>query len=96
MAHTKAKGTSKLGRDSQSKRLGVKIYGGMKAKAGAIIIRQRGSSFYAGKNTGVGTDDTIFAKIEGLVKYRQKKVKRFTNRHHQVQIVEVEPQVKVT
>jgi len=95
MAHTKAKGTSKLGRDSQSKRLGIKIYGGMKAKPGAIIVRQRGGRFHVGKNVGLGTDDTIFAKIEGLVRYKPKKIKRFSGRVHQVQIVEVEPQTKV-
>ncbi|MDO8513756.1 MAG: 50S ribosomal protein L27 [bacterium] len=90
MAHTKAKGTSKLGRDSISKRLGVKIFGGMKAKTGDIIIRQRGSKFYAGENTAMGTDDTIYAKVDGVVKFQLKSIKKFDGSLEKTQVVAVE------
>ena len=65
MAHKKAGGSSRNGRDSQSKRLGVKVFGGEKISAGAIILRQRGTKFHPGKNVGCGKDHTLFAKIEG-------------------------------
>jgi large subunit ribosomal protein L27 len=80
MASTKAKGTSKNGRDSRSKRLGVKVYGGESVKKGMIIIRQRGSKFYAGQNVMVGGDDTIFAVKDGVVAFSQKKVATFDNK----------------
>lgn len=80
MAHTKAKGTSKLGRDSRSKRLGVKIFGGQKAQAGQIIVRQRGSKFFSGSGTAVGGDDSIYAKKTGAVSFRTKKARRFSGR----------------
>jgi large subunit ribosomal protein L27 len=69
MAHKKGGGTSRLGRDSQSKRLGVKRYAGQKVKAGTILVRQRGTRIHAGDNVGVGKDYTLFALIEGIVKY---------------------------
>ncbi len=78
MASTKAKGSSKNGRDSQSKRLGVKLFGGQLVKKGAIILRQRGSKYYAGDNVLVGGDDTIFAIKDGVVTFHQRKVKSFT------------------
>lgn len=77
MASTKAKGSTKNGRDSQSKRLGVKVFGGEKIKKGMIIIRQRGSKFYAGKNVMLGGDDTIFAITDGTVSFKRKVVKNF-------------------
>lgn len=80
MAHTKAKGTSKLGRDSRSKRLGVKVFGGQKIKAGEIIVRQRGSKFFAGFGVAMGSDDTIYAKKEGVVKFSSTKIRRFFGR----------------
>lgn len=80
MASTKAKGSTKNGRDSQSKRLGVKIYGGDAVKKGQIIIRQRGSKFYAGQNVMVGGDDTIFAVKDGTVTFDQKKVATFAGK----------------
>ena len=80
MAHTKAKGTSKLGRDSRSKRLGVKIFSGQKIQSGQIIVRQRGSRFFAGEGVGIGGDDTLFAKKDGKVVFISKKVPRFTGR----------------
>jgi large subunit ribosomal protein L27 len=73
MAHKKGEGSVKNGRDSQSKRLGVKIYGGQAALAGNIIIRQRGTVYHPGKNVGVGRDFTIFALTDGLVEFRKTK-----------------------
>lgn len=77
MAHTKAKGSTKNNRDSQSKRLGVKLFGGEKAKKGMIIIRQRGSKYFSGDGVMVGNDDTIFAVKDGEVKFAKKKVVNF-------------------
>ena len=73
MAHKKGEGSVKNGRDSQSKRLGVKIYGGQSAIAGNIIVRQRGTQFHPGKNVGVGKDFTIFALTDGVVEYKKAK-----------------------
>jgi len=76
MAHRKAQSSTKLGRDSISKRLGVKLYEGQTASAGAIIVRQRGSKFNPGKNVKKGNDDTLFAITSGKVHfYRRKKIK---------------------
>ncbi len=72
MAHKKAGGSTKNGRDSESKRLGVKLFGGQVAKAGAIIIRQRGTRVHAGDNVRVGRDHTLFATSEGVVKFEVK------------------------
>ena len=71
MAHKKGEGSVKNGRDSQSKRLGVKIFGGQAAIAGNIIIRQRGTVYHPGKNVGVGKDYTIFALIDGVVEFKK-------------------------
>ena len=79
MAHKKAGGSTKNGRDSESKRLGVKLYGGQKAIAGNIIVRQRGTHFHAGVNVGTGRDHTLFAKQDGIVKFEKKGPK---NRQH--------------
>jgi large subunit ribosomal protein L27 len=73
MAHKKGEGSVKNGRDSQSKRLGVKIFGGQPAIAGNIIVRQRGTTYHPGKNVGVGRDFTIFALTDGVVEFRKKK-----------------------
>ena len=78
MAHRKAGGSTSLGRDSISKRLGVKIYGSQKAKIGSIIVRQRGTKIYPGENVTRGEDDTLFATADGTVKFMDKKVKDFT------------------
>ncbi|MBK7136568.1 MAG: 50S ribosomal protein L27 [Rhodocyclales bacterium] len=72
MAHKKAGGSSRNGRDSQSKRLGVKRYGGQVINAGSIIVRQRGTQFHAGDNVGMGRDHTLFAKITGTVEFTVK------------------------
>ena len=69
MAHKKAAGSSRNGRESESKRLGVKIYGGQEVRAGNIIVRQRGTHFHPGRNVGLGRDHTLFAKTDGQVKF---------------------------
>jgi large subunit ribosomal protein L27 len=74
MAHKKRLGSSKNGRDSESKRLGVKIFDGQEIKAGAIVVRQRGTRFRAGSGTGVGRDHTIFAKRDGKVAFRDRTI----------------------
>jgi len=76
MAHKKAGGSSRNGRDSESKRLGVKVYGGQDIKAGAIIIRQRGTRFHDGVNVGCGKDHTLFAKADGKVLFEVKGPKK--------------------
>ena len=73
MAHKKGEGSVKNGRDSQSKRLGVKIFGGQPALAGNIIVRQRGTSYHPGKNVGVGRDFTLFALNDGMVEFKKGK-----------------------
>ena len=72
MAHKKAGGSTRNGRDSQSKRLGVKVFGGQTINAGGIIVRQRGTKFRAGLNVGIGKDHTLFAKASGVVRFAQK------------------------
>ena len=72
MAHKKAGGSSRNGRDSESKRLGVKLYGGQLARAGNIIVRQRGTKFHPGRNVGCGVDYTLFAKADGHVVFETK------------------------
>jgi large subunit ribosomal protein L27 len=69
MAHKKAGGSSRNGRDSQAKRLGVKVYGGEKVNAGQILVRQRGTRVHAGQNVGIGRDHTLYARVNGQVKY---------------------------
>ena len=78
MAHKKGEGSVKNGRDSQSKRLGVKIYGGQPAIAGNIIVRQRGTTYHPGKNVGVGKDFTLFALTDGTVEFRKTKLNKTT------------------
>ena len=73
MAHKKGVGSSKNGRESESKRLGVKIFGGQFAKAGNIIVRQRGTVHHVGENIGIGRDHTLFALIDGTVEFRKKR-----------------------
>lgn len=81
MAHKKAGGSTRNGRDSESKRLGVKVYGGQAIPAGGIIVRQRGTQFHPGVNVGMGKDHTLFAKAEGRVKFAVKgdKNRRFVS-----------------
>ncbi|MBN2744581.1 large subunit ribosomal protein L27 [Breznakibacter xylanolyticus] len=73
MAHKKGVGSSKNGRESESKRLGVKVFGGQLAKAGNIIVRQRGTQHHPGVNVGIGKDHTLFALVDGTVTFRKKK-----------------------
>ena len=76
MAHKKAGGSTRNGRDSESKRLGVKRFGGETVLAGNILVRQRGTPFHAGKNVGIGKDHTLFAKSDGTVRFVQRGVNK--------------------
>lgn len=89
MAHKKAGGSTALGRDSQAKRLGVKIFGNQAVKIGNVIIKQRGTKWHPGKNVLRGSDDTLYAKIAGTVKFSHKKVKGFDGKLHNRKFVEV-------
>jgi large subunit ribosomal protein L27 len=93
MAHRKAGGSTQLGRDSISKRLGVKIFGDQKVKTGQIIIRQRGSKYHPGKNVKQGEDDTLFALANGFVKFSTKKVRAFTGKLVQRRYVSVRDKI---
>ena len=73
MSHKKAGGSTQNGRDSQAKRLGVKIYGGQAVKAGGIIVRQKGTNFHPGKNVKLAGDHSLFATVDGVVKFERKK-----------------------
>lgn len=90
MAHKKAGGSTSLGRDSAGQRLGVKLFGGQFAPAGAVLIRQRGARFRPGKNVRVGKDDTLYAAVPGVVRFTKKKVRRFTGARIVRNIVSVE------
>ena len=94
MAHKKAGGSTRLGRDSQSKRLGVKIFGGALATAGSIIVRQRGNKFRAGDNVGQGGDDTLFALKTGEVKFTEKAVTKFSGSKARVKFISVQETTK--
>jgi len=89
MAHTKGKSTTKLGRDSVSKRLGVKVFGGQKINAGEIILRQRGSKFYTGEAVKKGEDDTLYAQKSGTVVFENKTVKKFSGAKFNKSVVSV-------
>jgi large subunit ribosomal protein L27 len=73
MAHKKGVGSSRNGRDSESKRLGVKLFGGQEVKAGSIIVRQRGTRHNAGENVGIGRDHTLFALVDGKIEFQKKR-----------------------
>ncbi len=90
MAKTKATGTTKLGRDSQPKYLGVKLFEGQKVRPGMIIIRQRGTKFLPGKNVRRGKDDTLYAIKEGIVKFATKRKRKFDNSQRTLKVVNVE------
>lgn len=89
MAHTKAKSTTSLGRDSESKRLGVKLSDGQLARVGNIIVRQRGTKFTPGAGVGLGKDDTIFAVRDGRVRFITRKKKTFDGGSRLVKVVYV-------
>ncbi|HOW13023.1 MAG TPA: 50S ribosomal protein L27 [Candidatus Pacearchaeota archaeon] len=90
MSKTKSAGTTGLGRDSQPKYLGVKLFDGQKVKPGMIIVRQRGTKFIAGKNVKKGADDTLYALKEGTVKFQTKKKTLFNKNKRLVKIVNIE------
>lgn len=89
MAHKKAGGSSKNNRDSEAKRLGVKIFGGQVIRSGNIIVRQRGTAFHPGINVGIGKDHTIFALKNGTVQFREKKIRKYDGRAVRETLVEV-------
>ncbi|MFC1598775.1 50S ribosomal protein L27 [Patescibacteria group bacterium] len=94
MSHKKAGGSTALGRDSVSKRLGVKRYGGQLVKAGNILVRQRGSKIRPGNNVMQGKDDTLFATIDGIVKFTERKIRKFDSRLKKTKFIHVEPAKK--
>ena len=89
MAHTKAKGSTKLGRESESKRLGVKLYAGEKVDKGEVIIRQRGTKYYPGTNVRQGGDDTLYASKAGVIKFTNKRKIHFDGKKKVVSVVSV-------
>jgi large subunit ribosomal protein L27 len=89
MAHKKATGSTRLGRDSRAQRLGVKIFGGQHAKAGAIIVRQHGTHFHPGEGVAKGSDDTLFALREGIVTFKKVMRRRFTGALKAAQTVHI-------
>ncbi|PIR04656.1 MAG: 50S ribosomal protein L27 [Candidatus Liptonbacteria bacterium CG11_big_fil_rev_8_21_14_0_20_35_14] len=89
MAHTKSGGSTRLGRDSESKRLGVKRQDGQKVKIGDILIRQRGTKYGAGVNVRKGSDDTLYAAKEGLVAFSKKRKIKFDGNHREITVVSV-------
>lgn len=94
MAHTKAGGSTKLGRDSASKRLGVKRFGGQPVKSGNIIVRQRGSRMVAGDGVSIGTDHTIYATQAGVVSFHSTSTSRFTGAKTKKVVVSIQPEPK--
>ena len=89
MAHTKAKGSTKLGRDSESKRLGVKRFAGQTVGAGEVLVRQRGTKFFPGANVKKGGDDTLYAKKAGTVKFATKKRTQYNGEKKTMRVVSV-------
>ena len=89
MAHKKAAGSTKNGRDSTSKRRGVKVFGGEQVIAGNIIVRQKGTKFFPGTNVGMGRDFTLFALTEGVVSFTEKRMEKFDGRRYKDKIVHV-------
>lgn len=89
MSHKKAAGSTQNGRDSVSKRLGVKVSGGQMVKAGAIIIRQRGTKYFPGENAGMGRDHTIFSLINGKVHFSEKAMKKYDGRIFKDKVVHI-------
>jgi len=91
MAHTKAAGSTRLGRDSQPKYLGIKLFSGQIAKPGSILVRQRGTKFIAGKNVKMGNDDTLYSIAKGVVQFATKKMIKFNGAKRLTKIVNVIP-----
>ncbi|MDD3488026.1 MAG: 50S ribosomal protein L27 [Candidatus Pacebacteria bacterium] len=93
MARTKAGGSTKLGRDSRPKSLGLKVADGQEVRTGNVLIRQRGTKWHPGTNTGLGEDDTIFSLKDGIVKFSTKRKKSFTGKIKRVSVINVIPLV---
>ncbi len=91
MSHKKAGGSTKNGRDSNAKRLGVKLYAGQKVRAGNILVRQKGNKFFAGKNVGTGKDFTLFAEKNGVVEFTEKRQKKYDGRVYRNKFVNIVP-----
>lgn len=91
MAHKKAGGSTALGRDSVSKRLGVKIFGNQAVKTGQIIVRQKGTKFHPGKNVRAGVDYTLYSLTDGVVRFQKKMMPKFHGNLRKTRIVNVEP-----
>ena len=91
MSHKKAGGSTKNGRDSKAKRLGVKLYGGQKVVAGNILVRQKGNKFHAGENVGTGKDFTLFALKNGVVKFSEKRQKKYDGRIYKNKFINIIP-----
>ncbi len=89
MAHTKAAGSTRLGRDSQPKYLGIKLFAGQAAKPGSILVRQRGTKFFPGKNLKRGSDDTLYSIAEGIVKFATKKMAKYDGSKRLTKVVNV-------
>jgi len=89
MAHKKGVGTTSLGRESESKRLGIKIYGGQPANAGQIIVRQRGTKYRPGVNVRIAGDDTLYAAVNGLVQFSKRSVRTFTGALKKATIISI-------
>lgn len=91
MSHKKAGGSSKNGRDSNAKRLGVKLYSGQKVSAGNILVRQKGSKFFAGEGVGTGKDFTLFALKDGVVHFAEKRQKKYDGRVYRDKVINIVP-----
>lgn len=89
MAHTKAAGSTRLGRESASKRLGIKLFNGQPVKTGFILARQRGTKWVPGKNVKKGSDDTLYAVSNGVVKFTDKKLRRFNGQRKIVKVINI-------
>ena len=92
MAHTKAKGSTRLGRDSAGQRLGVKLFGGQSVKSGNVVVRQRGTKMVPGVGTAMGVDHTIFATIAGRVVFGERKIKRYSGQRIRHTTVTIQPE----
>jgi large subunit ribosomal protein L27 len=91
MSHKKAGGSTKNGRDSRSKRLGIKLYAGQKVLAGGILVKQKGSQYFAGDNVGTGKDFTLFALKNGIVKFTEKRQTKYDGRVFRNRLVHIVP-----
>lgn len=89
MAHKKAAGSTSNGRDSQAKRLGIKVFGGQTVRAGNIIVRQRGTQFRPGENVGIGKDHTLYALIDGKVEFQERQKRKYDSRVFKIKFVNI-------